>query len=179
MASPLRRVLRRRFLAVLLFGSLAAWLLLWWLERSDDQQAANYSLIEEGLYMGGYVEAPPPGTRAVLNLCEKEDPYRTEMYLWEAIPDTAPGPDLDWLRRQTAWLAARRQAGQTTFVHCRNGVSRSALVVTAYLMSKNHWTRDQALQLVRTKRPEARPNPAFLERLGEWERALQEPPALR
>jgi hypothetical protein len=169
------KFLRRRSLGVLLLGSLVAWLLLWWLGRSYDRQAANYALIEEGLYMGGSVEAPPPGTRAVLNLCEKEDPYRTESYLWEAIADTAPGPDLDWLRRQTEWVAARRQAGQTTFVHCRNGVSRSALVVTAYLMAKNHWTRDQALQFVHTRRPEARPNSAFLERLGEWERALQGP----
>jgi hypothetical protein len=167
----------RRLLGLLLLGCLTAWLVLCWLERSYEQQATNYALIEEGLYMGGKVAAPPPGTRAVLNLCEREDPYRAESYVWEAIPDTAPGPDLDWLRRQAEWVAARRQAGQTTFVHCLNGVSRSALVVTAYLMWKNHWGRDEALRFVRTKRPEARPNPAFLERLGEWERVLQGRPA--
>jgi dual specificity phosphatase 12 len=75
------------------------------------------------------------------------------------------------------WVAARRQEGRTTFVHCRNGVSRSALVVTAYLMWKNRWGREEALRSVRTRRPEARPNPAFMERLLEWERVLQAPPA--
>jgi hypothetical protein len=167
--------LRRRLLVVLLFGCLAAWLVLWRLERSYDQPA-NYALIEDGLYVGGSVAAPPPGTRAVLNLCEKEDPYRTESYRWEAIPDTSPAPDLDWLRRQAEWVAARRQAGQTTFVHCQNGVSRSVFVVTACLMAEHRWPRDQALQFVRSRRPEARPNPAFLERLDDWERALRERP---
>jgi hypothetical protein len=64
---------RRRRLGVLLLGCLVAWLVLWWLERSYEP-GPNYALIEEGLYMGGKVAAPPPGTRAVLNLCEDEDP---------------------------------------------------------------------------------------------------------
>jgi protein-tyrosine phosphatase len=36
-----------------------------------------------------------------------------------------------------AAVDANRRAGRTTFVHCRNGVSRSGMVVTAYLMWKN------------------------------------------
>ena len=46
------------------------------------------------------------------------------------------------------------------------------MVVTAYEMYKNHWTRE-ALAFIRSKRPQFRPNPAFLERLDEWERVLQ------
>jgi hypothetical protein len=137
----------------------------------------NYSLIEDGLYMGGDVAAPPWGTRAVLNLCEQDDPYRTEVYAWEPIPDAEPAPDLDWLRRQVEWVEARRRAGLTTFVHCRAGVSRSGMVVTAYEMAKHRWTRDEALAFVRSKRPGVRPNPAFMERLLEWERAVKGQPA--
>ncbi len=47
------------------------------------------------------------------------------------------------------------------------------MVVTAYEMYKNHWTRAKALAFIRSKRPQVRPNPAFLERLDEWERVLQ------
>jgi hypothetical protein len=43
-------------------------------------------------------------------------------------------------------------------------------------MFKNNWTRDEALTFLRTKRPEARPNPAFMQRLLEWQRALQGQP---
>ncbi len=51
------------------------------------------------------------------------------------------------------------------------------MVVTAYEMYKNHWTRDEALAFVRSKRPEVRPNPAFMRRLHEWEGFLNGAPA--
>jgi hypothetical protein len=131
-------------------------------------EGPNYSLVEPGLYMGGDVAKPPPGTQAVLNLCEKDDPYRCEVCRWEPIPDCEPAPDLDWLRGMVDFVDEQRRAGRTVFVHCRNGVSRSGLVVVAYEMAKNGWTRDEALAFVRAKRPQARPNPAFLDRLLDW-----------
>jgi protein-tyrosine phosphatase len=65
------------------------------------------------------------------------------------------------------FIDEQQQAGRITYVHCRNGVSRSGFVVIAYEMHKNHWTRNQALEFVRKKRPDVRPNPAFMERLLE------------
>jgi hypothetical protein len=138
------------------------------------REEQDYSLIEDGLYMGADVERPPPGTGAVLNLCEDPDPYQRRVHVWEPIRDSAPAPDIDWLRRMVDFIDAQRRAGVTTFVHCRNGVSRSGMVVTAYLMFKNNWTRDEALAFVRSKRPIVRPNRAFMERLLEWEQVLKE-----
>jgi hypothetical protein len=161
-------------LEVLVNVGLGAWLGLACLEGTLDERATNYSRVEDWLYVGGDVARPPRGTKAVLNLCEKEDAYRADVavYLWEAIPDAAPGPDIDWLRRAVDFLDAQRQAGRQTYVHCRNGVSRSALVVVAYEMSKNHWGRDQALNYVKERRPIIRPNAAFMGRLAEWERVV-------
>src|SRR6202011_4872495 len=122
---------------------------------------------------------PPPGTMAVLNLCEAADPYQAEAHKWEAIRDAEPAPNIDWLRQMVEFVDTKRQAGLTVFVHCRAGVSRSGMVVTAYEMSKNHWTRDQALAFVRTRRPITRPNPAFMQRLLEWEQVVKEGPAPR
>jgi hypothetical protein len=129
----------------------------------------NYSRIEDGLYLGGRVEHPPRGTRAVLNLCEMADPYQAEVHRWEPIRDAEPAPDIDWLKRQVEFIDTQRRAGVPVYVHCLNGVSRSAMVVTAYEMAKNHWTRDEALAFVRTRRPEVRPHPAFMKLLAEWE----------
>jgi hypothetical protein len=167
----MRLVLRLTLIMVILAVGGAA-LYLFWLQRSYLGEAENYSQIEDGLYMGGDVEKPPRGTKAVLNLCEKEDGYRCESYRWEPIADTEPAPSIDWLRHMVEFIADNRQAGRTTFVHCRNGVSRSGLVVTAYLMQKNHWPRDEALAFIRTKRPEARPNPAFMKLLLDWQSEL-------
>jgi hypothetical protein len=140
------------------------------------QPEANYSRIEDRLYLGGFVASPPPGTRAVMNLCETEDPYRCDFHLWEPIADSEPAPDLDGLRRMVDVLDARQREGVMTYVHCRNGVSRSGMLVVAYEMRKNNWTRDEALAFVRSKRPIVRPNPAFMARLLEWERVLADKP---
>ncbi|HJZ91283.1 MAG TPA: dual specificity protein phosphatase [Gemmataceae bacterium] len=133
----------------------------------------DYARIEEGLYMGRAVSVPPWRTRAVLNLCEADDPYVCEVHLHDPIPDAEPAPSLEWLRAKVDWIAEQRRAGRKTFVHCLNGVSRSALVITAYLMAEYSWTRDEALAFMRSKRPIVRPNPAFMSLLAEWERALQ------
>jgi hypothetical protein len=134
----------------------------------------NYSRIEDRLYLGGAVATPPRGTRAVLNLCETEDPYRCEFQRWEPIADSEPAPNLDWLRRMVELLDDWQRKGIPTYVHCRNGVSRSSLVVVAYQMHKNHWSRAEALEFVRAKRPIVRPNPAFMQLLLEWERIVKD-----
>jgi hypothetical protein len=137
------------------------------------REPPNYARVEDGLWLGGYVAEPPPGTRAVLNLCESEDPYRAESHRWEPIRDAEPVPSLDWLREQVRFIEAERAAGRTVYVHCRNGVSRSGMVVVAFYMARNGWSRDEAMEFVRSHRPELRPNPAFMQLLLEWESLLK------
>jgi len=167
---------RRFFLyLVLLAASIALLVVLERKGRLPEGQYAldkSYSEIEEGLWMGGNVAVPPPGTQAALNLCQTEDRYEAEHHWWKPIPDREPAPSLEWLKPMVDFVADRRRAGDAVFVHCAAGVSRSGMVVTAYLMAKNHWTRDRALEFVRTKRPTTNPNPAFMELLLEWERKM-------
>jgi hypothetical protein len=139
------------------------------------REPPNYSRIEDGLYLGGYVAKPPPGTRAVLNLCETEDQYNAEVHKWSAIPDAEPAPSLDWLRQQVEFVDTQRRAGLPTYIHCHAGISRGGMVTVAYEMSKNGWTRDEALAFVRTSRPDVRPNPAFMNLLLEWEKVVKAP----
>jgi Dual specificity phosphatase, catalytic domain len=159
---------RRDVLVLLLFACIGGWLILLALQHLYAEKE-NFDEIEPGLFMGGDVTAPPPGTTAVMNLCEKEDEYRCEIHVWEPIRDAAPAPSIAWLAKQVEFVEAQRAAGRTTYVHCFQGASRSGLVVTAYLMRKNRWTRDEALAFVRVHRPQARPNPAFMELLSQWE----------
>ncbi len=139
------------------------------------RDVGDCSQIEEGLYVGSYAKNPPQGTGAVINLCELEDTYRCKVHIWEPIRDSSPAPSLAWLRQMVEFIDAQRRAGVTTLIHCRNGVSRSGLLVVAYEMFRNHWGRDQALEFVRSKRPIIRPNSAFMQQLLEWEDELTEP----
>lgn len=173
MGKPLRPVFRI-LLFSLLVASLGTWALLQYeahqLARQNDGDA--YSQIEEGLYQGRQVHEPPPGTAAVLNLCDRPDPYACDVHRWVPIPDAAPAPSLEWLRQQVAFLDEQHAAGKTVYVHCAAGVSRSGMVVVAYEMKKHGWSRDEALRFVRTRRPVTNPNPAFCELLLEWEKEL-------
>lgn len=57
-------------------------------------------------------------------------------------------------------------------VHCYVGRSRSATLVLAYLIARRRMTLRDALQLLRTVRPQARPNPGFYRELVELEASV-------
>jgi protein-tyrosine phosphatase len=162
---------RRNLLLVVLFACLLAWLWVEWLERSYREEP--YTLIEAHLYTGTSVPEPPPGTEAVLNLCNRKDPYRVEVHLQDGAGD-GKAPDITWLRRMVEFIAAQKQQGHTVFVHCNAGASRSALVVVAYLMYAHGWERDRALEFARSRRPQLQPNIESLQLLAEWESVLRE-----
>jgi Dual specificity phosphatase, catalytic domain len=146
----------------------AVYLLVWLFTR----EPPNYAEVEPGLYVGGRVESPPWFTHATLNLCESEDTFRSPVHEWHPIRDAEPAPSLEWLADRVAFVNEHRSHNRVVYVHCMNGVSRSVMVVTAYLMQKHGSSRDEALAFVRLRRPLARPNPAFMELLTEWERRL-------
>jgi len=77
----------------------------------------------------------------------------------------------DTLIEAVQFIENGRKAGGNVVVHCAQGKSRSSTVVIAYLMAKQGWTMDAALRFVQTKRPEAEPNPNFIEQLKEFERS--------
>jgi len=169
---------RRTVLLLLLTLTLCAWVGLTSIAQNLDTtpdlvSPTNYSEIEKGLFMGGLVPKPPARVVAVLNLCEFEDAYRAKHHHAMPIPDANPAPSLKWLTEAVAFVEGHHGAGRPTYVHCFAGISRSGMVVTAYLMKKNNWTRDMALDHVRKNRPECSPNPAFMVRLQEWEASLR------
>ena len=58
--------------------------------------------------------------------------------------------------------------------HCYGGVSRSATIVVAYLMSTHRMSVDEALKLVRSKRQQVNPNSGFMAQLRRWEKDIGE-----
>jgi hypothetical protein len=158
---------RRAVLLGLLLACVGLWASFKLLAKLYEEEP-NYTLIEEGIYVGGFVSKPPPGTQFILNLCELRDSYPCES-VQEPIRDAEPAPSIEWLSRMVELVRARRREGLTIFIHCQNGVSRSGMVITAFVMDEHGWSRDEALANIRAKRPGIRPNPAFMDLLAEWE----------
>jgi len=53
------------------------------------------------------------------------------------------------------------EAGGSVFVHCYAGVSRSATIVIAYLMSEHNYEMYEAISFTKSKRTVVFPNPGF------------------
>ncbi|KAL0537916.1 hypothetical protein IC582_026907 [Cucumis melo] len=65
-----------------------------------------------------------------------------------------------------------RQSGGV-LVHCFAGISRSVTITVAYLMKKLGMNLTQALEHVKSRRPQAAPNIGFMVQLKDFETALQ------
>jgi hypothetical protein len=143
-----------------------AWLTsTWWLGYTT----GAFDLVEDGLYIGGAVERPPLGTHAVLNVCEHEDTFAVDAAMWEPFPREAT---VEWLERVVDFVAGHRAAGRTVFVHCHAGETRSATVVTAYLMRRYGWSRDEAIAFLAKRRPQLKLTPSKFRLLDEWQQRV-------
>lgn len=129
------------------------------------------------LYLGNWKCALqlPPEIKHVINMT----PHIPNFYsLWSSItyfscpiPDT---PTSDVMQHfEAAYDFIERVAhGKPVMVHCVVGASRSSSVVIAYLMKKNQWDTQTALDYVKQKRPIAKPNSGFLEQLHSFGQKL-------
>jgi protein-tyrosine phosphatase len=69
---------------------------------------------------------------------------------------------------------ALRDKNAKVLVHCVKGVSRSASVISGYLIAMYGWTTDQAVNYVQSKRMNAQPNRGFISQLDEYARSLKQ-----
>ena len=65
------------------------------------------------------------------------------------------------------WQSAL-EANAKVFVHCQHGVSRSASICLAYLMWRERYTYEEALDQLRRVRPTVNPNIGFACALLAW-----------
>ncbi|KAM0985125.1 hypothetical protein ACFX13_012658 [Malus domestica] len=64
------------------------------------------------------------------------------------------------------------RSGGGVLVHCFVGRSRSVTIIVAYLMKKHGMSISQALEHVKSRRPQASPNAGFISQLESFERSL-------
>ena len=94
-------------------------------------------------------------------------PPQLDAYLWLPVEDKqAPRPDQ--LIVGTSFIHEMVKLNNKVYVHCKNGHGRSPTLVIAYLMKYDNKTLDQALELVRQKRPEVHLEETQLQALKAW-----------
>lgn len=62
-------------------------------------------------------------------------------------------PSQEKLRVGVDFILSRKE-GESVYVHCKAGRTRSATLVCCYLMKKNQWTPEQAYELLAMRRPQ-------------------------
>eukprot|EP01017_Pseudomicrothorax_dubius_P047358 TRINITY_DN84_c0_g1_i2.p1 TRINITY_DN84_c0_g1~~TRINITY_DN84_c0_g1_i2.p1 ORF type:complete len:257 (+),score=36.72 TRINITY_DN84_c0_g1_i2:118-888(+) len=99
---------------------------------------------------------------------------RDDVHYHEVIPaDDIESYDLSrWFDRAIDFIDDNRRRGYNVLVHCFAGVSRSATIIIAYLMSKYNWNYDSTTKFVRDRRPVIFPNFGFVDQLRRYERSL-------
>lgn len=152
--------------------ALGAWWYLRVIIKPDDR-----SEIDPGLFQGGATNRWD-AYDAILDVqLEHEDRPTTgnpgHAYAWMPIADAPPFPGVKWLHAAVLTVAAWRSQGWTVLIHCMQGMSRSGMVDVAYHMYLNKWSRDCAINYVKSKRPITNPNPAFMAGLLEYENFLR------
>ena len=134
--------------------------------------------IEYGLWQGPYPDGfLPKGVGAVLNVGSRQGPAHVlnhlpvGHYVWLPTHDGV-FPGIPWLARCVFFVDYHRREGTHVLVHCEEGVSRSGLVIVAYLMKEHGLSASAALARAQQARPRCRPNPLFVQGLQQWQSYL-------
>lgn len=97
-----------------------------------------------------------------------DQPGGVEVYLWLPTPDHHP-PSLDATLLGTSALKQALANGQKVYIHCRNGHGRAPTFFAAYLIREKGMTPDEAIALIREKRPSIHLEESQLEFLASLE----------
>ncbi|NXL90071.1 PTPM1 phosphatase, partial [Alectura lathami] len=81
---------------------------------------------------------------------------------WEALGveqlrlstvDLTGVPTLEHLHEGVEFMLKHRERGNSVYVHCKAGRSRSATMVAAYLIQLHHWSPQEAIEAIAKIRP--------------------------
>lgn len=144
------------------------------------RNSPTISKIEDGLYMGDLAGAKDIPTLKKLGV--------TLVIIFMSDNDYKKDDDIEYhhVNISDSWdtnimklfdpvydlIKFYRDSGDTVYVHCLLGVSRSASFIIAYLMKDRNWTYRRAHRYVLKKRQCVHPNFGFVCQLREYEKEL-------
>jgi histidinol-phosphate aminotransferase len=112
-------------------------------------------------------QAGPP-VDAILNISEYHYPT-DRIYRNLYFPDGVYIQPLALIGECTKFIHEQMRQGHRLLVHCAEGISRSCVIGTAYLYECG-MSLDEAIALIRSKRPIVDPAPSLLRALRDYYR---------
>ncbi|XP_053305447.1 phosphatidylglycerophosphatase and protein-tyrosine phosphatase 1 [Spea bombifrons] len=91
-------------------------------------------------------------TRLLCNSAEQWNALGVEQLRLSTVDFTGV-PTLENLQKGVAFLHEHRKKGNSVYIHCKAGRSRSATMVAAYLIERHKWTPDSAEAFIASIRP--------------------------
>jgi hypothetical protein len=148
-----------------------------WDNEFDKPYHQYYNSMNEivpGLFLSDYVAASnleniyKNGIKKIISLGGYDDHPKYSIhdgieYLFVFIDDYESEPISQHFNECNQFIKSSRSSSSSSavLVHCYAGISRSATIVIAYLMSTG-MTFNDAYQITKTKRPCINPNPGFM-----------------
>ncbi|KAJ7493331.1 protein-tyrosine phosphatase-like protein [Mycena galericulata] len=151
--------------------------------RGAVYDAESFSAIIDGkLYLGNLLAAESPqlmmrlGITHILSVCPDYLVTSKDVkHLTIPVQDDEHFNILQHLPATCQFIQEGLDEGGKVFVHCAMGISRSAIVVSAYLMFSHHISAAQAIQAVRAGHPQSRPNYNFVRQLQVFSECNYDP----
>ena len=110
-------------------------------------------------------QADPP-VDAILNISEFHYPT-TRIYRYLYFPDGVYIQPLGLIGECTQFIHEQLRLGRRVLIHCAEGISRSCVIGAAYLYECG-MSLDEAIELIRSKRPIVDPAPLLLHALRDY-----------
>ncbi len=139
------------------------------------------SLIRKGLLIGNYKDAEDLvflqtyGVTHILCAAKELQPVFPRKFTYKHVQaDDVPSFNLlKYFDVAAEFIEAALASGDTVFVHCAAGISRSVTLVLAYFIRFEDMRVGEAYNLVKSRRHFVNPNPGFMKQLREYESRLQ------
>ncbi|XP_038833635.1 dual specificity protein phosphatase 16 [Salvelinus namaycush] len=109
------------------------------------------------------------------NTCPKPDYIAESHFLRVPVNDSFCEKILPWLDRSVEFIEKAKASDACVLVHCLAGISRSATIAIAYIMTRMDMSLDEAYRFVKEKRPTISPNFNFLGQLLDFEKKIKTP----
>ncbi|MED3933343.1 dual specificity protein phosphatase family protein [Priestia megaterium] len=113
---------------------------------------------------------------AIINLQIKQDQppfdFSHRIMIWAPLTLSSP-PSLQWTMDMTNLISNLIDSGYSVLLHDTAGIQRLGFVITAFYMQRFSLGRDQALSVIRQRKPDINPPENYMNLLTQFEAYLQ------